>query len=450
MELEKIYLEKNEYLNQYYEEVPPLDFYRDVFPVGSFQKMGEYSERKPNGIALEIKGNNDAAHFILFDDLDGLDEIIDKDFVICSAISYIGRSRAGINSRFFFAFIFDLDAVEIPQLRDLFFQIENGFLPMPTYVVNSGGGVHLYYVLNTPVPLFPDNQRHLKELKVALTNRIWNPYTSKRKDTEIQGIFQGFRMVGSPTKLGRDFRVKAFSCGKKFDLEELVSYIPEEEQKKFKFTAAARKKSKMSLEEAKKLYPDWYERRVVNGEKKGRWHVKRDLYDWWKRKIKIEIKVGHRYFALMSLAIYAKKCDIEYDELRKDAFEIMSIFDRLTNDSKNHFTRDDVIAALEAYNENYITFPRDDIEKLTNVSIPANKRNGRKQEVHLKIARATQDILYPNGEWRYRPPTKENEIRQYLIANPTATKGDIKNDLNISYSTIRKYYDTIKEEISRG
>ena len=34
------------------------------------------------------------------------------------------------------------------------------------------------------------------------------------------------------------------------------------------------------------------------------------------------------------------------------------------------------------------------------ISVPPNKRNGRKQVIHLERARAVQKIDYPNGEWR--------------------------------------------------
>ena len=39
------------------------------------------------------------------------------------------------------------------------------------------------------------------------------------------------------------------------------------------------RKSRLSLAEAKEKYPDWYERRIVKKERRGRWTVKRDLYD---------------------------------------------------------------------------------------------------------------------------------------------------------------------------
>ena len=101
------------------------------------------------------------------------------------------------------------------------------------------------------------------------------------------------------------------------------------------------------------------------------------------------------------------------------------------------------------YNEDYITFPRDNIARLTDLFIKVNKRNGRTQENHLKGARALQSIDYPNMEWRYTGgrPTKEDEIRKYLYDNPSATKAEIRRELGITYPTIRKYYDIIKAEI---
>ena len=51
----------------------------------------------------------------------------------------------------------------------------------------------------------------------------------------------------------------------------------------------------------------------------------------------------------------------------------------------NRFTQDDVVCALEMFNEDYVTFPRDDIAKLSILTMPVNKRNWRKQEQHLEL-----------------------------------------------------------------
>ena len=42
-----------------------------------------------------------------------------------------------------------------PQLRDTLHQMKKDLLPQATFVVNSGTGLHLYYVLKEPVPMYP-------------------------------------------------------------------------------------------------------------------------------------------------------------------------------------------------------------------------------------------------------------------------------------------------------
>ena len=45
---------KNEWLGQFYEEVKPRDFYRAVFPEGSFEREGHPEDEKCNGVITVI------------------------------------------------------------------------------------------------------------------------------------------------------------------------------------------------------------------------------------------------------------------------------------------------------------------------------------------------------------------------------------------------------------
>jgi hypothetical protein len=472
-----LYAEKNEFLDTYYEKVSPFEFYRDLFPEGSFERKGHYedskangigivvqvpsegsdgavgaSERRGNGIALEIKGGGNARRCTLTDELQELDELVGKEFAIMSPVSYFGNSRVGRNARCLYALTFDLDGVDMPQLRDTIHQMNREFIPAATFIVNSGNGLHLYYLLDSPVAMYPQNQKFLKELKYALTRRIWNRYTSKIKEPQIQGVLQGFRVIGSGTKLGLDCPVVAYRYGKRVSIEYLLGFLPDTNGDLQRVTGIL-EKGTISLEEAKKKYPDWYERRIVRGEKRGRWTVKRDLYDWWLRKIETEIHVGHRFYGIMTLAIYAVKCNIPEDELRRDAYTLLKIFDDMSYDNSNRFTEDDVISALEMYNENYVTFPRDDIAKYSGIPIPANKRNWKKQNQHLEVARAVRDVkVKQQGKenwWQGNGrPSKEQMIREYMFEHPTVGKQiDIANALKIDRHTVSKYYKKIRAEL---
>jgi len=177
--------------------VTAYEFYREIFPVGSFERKGVYEDQKGNGIAvtippkgtkgskggengitLEIEGDGRAKRYTITDDLATLPDLQDTDFTIMSPISYFGNRRSGKNARFLYALVFDLDGVGMPQLRDTLHQMESSILPKATFVVNSGTGLHLYYVLDKPVPMYPQNQKYLKELKYSLTRQIWNKFTS--------------------------------------------------------------------------------------------------------------------------------------------------------------------------------------------------------------------------------------------------------------------------------
>ena len=279
----------------------------------------------------------------------------------------------------------------MPQLRDTLHQMNKDILPQATFVVNSGTGLHLYYVLEEPIPMYPHNQKCLKELKYSLTRQIWNRYTSTIKEPQMQGILQGFRVVGSGSKLGREYPVTAYRLGGRVTLEKLLEFIPDSNGEQQQLLGLMRK-GRLSLAEAKEKYPDWYERRIVKKERRGRWTVKRNLYDWWLHRIADEIRVGHRFYGIMTLAIYAKKCGISEEELRHDAFSLLKPYDDMSVEDINRFTKDDVVCALEMFNEDYVTFPRDDIAKISGLSMPVNKRNWRKQAEHLRRARAVQMV----------------------------------------------------------
>lgn len=434
-----------EYMEQFFDEVTPYEFYRAVFPEGELQSRGEYEAGKYCGVAVELlprkkdSTEQKAKRFVLTDDLFILDKLLESEnFIIISPISYKGKSRHGDNARFIYGIAIDLDGISSKQnITDLFYQMQNDILPTPTYTVASGSGLHLYYLFEEPLPAFDNINKQLHELKTALIKRIWNKYVTALYDKpQYQSIFQGFRLVGGITKDGS--RTKAYQTGKHITVEYLNEFVPDDKKmKQFSY------KSNLTLAVAKKKYPDWYERRIEQKQPKGTWICKRDLYDWWKRRITIEATEGHRYFAMMCLAIYAKKSGISYEELEKDAFSFVTRFDYLTTDEDNHFTDYDCLKALELYNDNYITFPIDTITQLTLIPIQKNKRNGLKQSQHLYLARRRKedmkmlDISFKQDEGR---PSKQTLVEQWQKKHPDGKKADCIKELGLSPKTVYKHW----------
>lgn len=55
-----LYKEKNDHLRQYLEPVEPFEFYREIFPEGSFERKGHYEDAKGNAIALTVPRKQDS------------------------------------------------------------------------------------------------------------------------------------------------------------------------------------------------------------------------------------------------------------------------------------------------------------------------------------------------------------------------------------------------------
>ena len=83
---------KNEWLGQFYEEVKPRDFYRAVFPEGSFEREGHPEDEKCNGVLTVIEGEK-ARNYIVFDELNMVDEVKGAEFAIMSPVGYSGRTK---------------------------------------------------------------------------------------------------------------------------------------------------------------------------------------------------------------------------------------------------------------------------------------------------------------------------------------------------------------------
>lgn len=433
-------------------EVPPMEVYTDMFRLGDneIQRKGEpKGNYKSNPLGYWKNDGEDKGHYrIMFDDdfEETLKELQQADFAIMNGISYFGRKNVQAHASKMYAMIFDIDGVTDETLGNFLksaFSKDYNIYPLPNYIVLSGHGIHLYYLFETPIPLYPNIKLQLKELKYALTQKMWNRYTSKQWErVQFQGINQGFRVIGGKTKIEgvktRAFLINTHPCS----LDQLNEYVTVEnridENKLWK-------ESKLTLEQAKKKYPEWYEKRVERGEKKGTWTCKEDLYQWWIRKIKEGAKVGHRYFCIMCLAIYGVKSGVSEEQVLKDAYGLKPFLNLISSDTEP-FTDDDIKSALECFDERYITFPIEDISKLSSITIEKNKRNGRKQKAHLERARAVQNIDYPEGEWREgngRPQgsSKQKEIvRTWREQNPQGNKAECIRATGLSKPTVYKWW----------
>ena len=480
------------YLDQFFDELSPKEFYRVIFPDGELDKKGAMTKGKYTGIIIEVtdkkkkvtKTYKDGTtkevevpvvyRHSLTDSLEEVDMVLQSgNFCLAPPLSYAGKERKSENARFLYAIAVDLDEIiykgDKPQgVYNLFSQINRAeFLPRPTMMVSSGTGLHLYYVFKQAIPLFPNIVKELQKYKHRLTQMCWNEgITTVKNDNDIQyeGIYQGFRMPGTITKHGKasgnNERARCFLTGQKVTVEYMNEFVEE----KYKIKEVTYK-SKCTKAQAKELYPDWYEKRIIEGYKGvlHPWSLNRNVYDWWLRTLKSGVKVGHRYWCLWILAIYAKKCSfydkdknpnpVTREELEKDAWDLMWYLDEMTESEDNHFTEVDVIEALEAFEDDFISYPRNSIRYKANIpfepSVPRREKGKRlKQVEHLEEARVIRDLRMRRlgKTWRDgngRPKGSKNKeckkkemIIKYVAAHPEANVTEIARTLEVSRPTV--------------
>ena len=294
--------------------------YRTIFQKGELDEKNAFTKGKFTGIACEFTGNKKkivkngkerekeiVRRYSITDELDIIDELLkSENFIIISPISYLGKERSTANAVRMYAFAIEIDNLRVRDndvpigFNDLIHHFGIELLPTPNYIVASGSGLHLYYVFEMPLILYDNVKKSLIRFKKAITPLFWNRYVTfdyEEEKIQYESPFQGFRMVGGVTKQGDRTRVFEVS-DHPITVEKLNEFVREEEDKIIPVY-----ESKLTLDKAKEQYSEWYEKRIINKNPKGSWTCKRDLYDWWRRKI-WGVSVGYRYNCLFLLSCY--------------------------------------------------------------------------------------------------------------------------------------------------
>lgn len=462
-----------EYLHKQKEQVEPVsarDMYLDIFATG-LQDRGKYELGKYSGIyinrsnTVDTNGNKHKRNGtrLFFNGCKELFRAID-DFpdseVYTNGITYVGKRRLQKNVAEMHALIIEIDNVagvrglkelvhtwHIPS-HDSYGRRYYDTTPVPTYIVCSGNGLHLYYVFEQPIKLYKNVFEDLSRVRKRWIDRMWNANVV-RSGTAVQyeTLTQAFRAVGSVTKHNNCYAL-AFRTGPKHTLKGFNELLPEEQQ-----IGQDLYKSTMTLEEAKEKYPNWYQKRIVEGKPKSDkayYTRNRGIYDNWKQKILDGAVVGHRYFCLENLCSLAVQCEIPEEEVKADCMQMAEWLETLTVDEDNHFTIDDINNALATYyNKELSAYTRkiEYVSERTGIPLKRTKRNGRTREANLRRARMLLKMALEDGEdIPLGRPSKEDVVRKWQEEHPDGRKVDCHRETGLSRVTITKYWKSREDK----
>ena len=286
----------------------------------------------------------------------------------------------------------DLDHVDAKQLREL---CEADFFGhCPTYLVNSGNGVHLVYVLTEPVQTYHWTKKLLKRIHRALLKVFRRHHFEADFKT---GISHAYRIVGSLTKLGQV--CCAYWVGGCMTIEAL-----------------ARSVGVTWARPQKPVYPVAKSVRASSAP-----HAKRGFYAYLVEKITERTQEGHRYTSLFALTCVGYKCGMALEAIAEDVLHLADVLDLPQREARHALEVCDVEKAKTVCAATLETWLGWSFDRKT-------KRNGRTRAEHL--TKVAED----------RTAASRKRVWACLKEMPMATISELSRKLSITRKTAAKYF----------
>lgn len=430
--LRRQFLEKNKILSRYYTYTSFYDFMGSVFP--DLEKF------------MVITGD-DKYREMTTDDL--CEYQADKDNVYVVPASFINGCYNGRTCKDMYALVVDVDQIK-PETLDII--IENGNLglkiPMPSYIVNSGSGVHLYYVFREKVPYYWKNRKLLATMYRRLCAITKQRIAAK---TDWHSIVQPFRMPGSLTKLGQV--ATAWECGQKWTVIALAKRLGIDQEEIDKLDLESR--GLVSQEEYRERLAQRAAQQGKPLRKKRKYRLQdgnKGFYQYCLDRCYKDTEQGNRYMSMVGLSVVAYKVGVEKEQLASDLKELLWHYNQIgTTVSVKEMEK-----SMRAYNVKALSCTSQTLEewfgwdfyRLQDKIREQKQRKDRKprsREENVKVITAIRDALHPDGTWRNTDgrPTKRDQIAEYRREHPEAKPRDCIEDTGISKNTVYKWWKEV-------
>lgn len=323
-----------------------------------------------------------------------------------------------------YAFIIDYDnaysGTLLNALQDDWKSANGEQFAMPTYIVNSGTGLHLYFILSEPIPCYHSATQNIDRLYRALAIQQSRRVFVQR---QIQWFGQDFRCAGGLNKYGWENTV--FKIGNKWDIDELGRAVGLKDTHFVRYGEGKQKKA----------YKKRTRRKVAG------WKTNRAFYDYALENCKEKTKEGNRYLSMCALSVIAYKCGVDREELEKDLEGLLPQYNR---GAVRQVKPKEILSAMKMYNEKAMDTPRGSLEHWQGWEYKPIKRNGRKQAVHLARIRALQQFDdETNGtDWRKGNGRKSKQaaVEEWKRLHPDGRKVDCIRETGLGKTTVNKWW----------
>lgn len=412
------YEEKNDVLEQFGEPVSAWTLYEDIF--GDMERL----------MPIVVIDEDEQKHMMKMSIASAVDMAEGRNDVLMGGCTYFKEYVSKQTARDIHAFIIDMDNVYSGILLRAF---QNDWatatgtpLPMPTYIVNSGIGLHLYFVLDEPLPHFKRNAENIDKLYRELAEQ----QTTKRNylRRQVQWFGQDFRMAGG---CGKDMWLnKAYRVGNKWGADELAAACG------------------LDIHFSKRG-ENW--KSNVNGEvrkskgkprqKRQGWHTNRAFYDSALRQCHEKSVEGWRYTSMCALVVIAWKCNVSYDEVEDDLYSLLPEFNK---NAQRRVRDSEVRSALKMYNDKAMLTQRERLEDWQGWKYEpeiTRRKKPLKQKQHLILARNQLAMMKEMGIASQGRKSKKVEVMEWRNEHPLGRKSDCMRETGLSKATVYKWWN---------
>ena len=409
--IQEQYEEKNMVLSQFGEQVNAHSLYEDIFE--------DLDREMP---VVIIDDNLDGKRILSMSINDALEMGSCRNDVLLGGCTYFHNWISKKSAKDIYTFIIDYDnaysGTLLKALQDDWKSANGEVFAKPTYIVNSGTGLHLYFVLKNPLPCYRRSLQSIdkiyRELAIQQSRRVY-------AQRQVQWFGQDFRIAGGKNKYNWENTI--FKIGDKWDVFDLAEVLNVKD---------------IEIMAKREIKPKTVKKKHVKRNYNNGWKTNPAFYNYALEQCHEKTREGNRYTSMCALSVIAWKCGVPEEKLENDLLNLLPDYNK---GATRIIKEKEVYSAMKMYNEKAMETPRGSLENWQGWEYKPPKRNGRKQSDHLLRARTVQKLDYPDGEWRNKEgrPKKEELIREYILKNPNKSVMQIASDLGVSRPTVYKY-----------
>lgn len=458
---------KSDILEVYGDEVSSATFYQDYL----FRELYEGTLDGDYKVLLTEydaeKGSK--VHKIDVDDIQNFLHL--NDVALSPCLFYSNWRRKNLLN-YVGAFVLDIDKLRPMQLQRFFMLFEESRLLTPTFIANSGSGVHFYYMLDEMVKVDSRKNEASNLIITELYKRLYDDVIEKEKwkDAQRHWIGQDYRVVNSRTKF--DQVAQIFKTGDVYSLEELIAHYDIQVDREKHYASKAMVKYASSIARELNLDPPDFsvaketyqfikehkdaayqarerrrQERLAREEKRTKRKSGKPV-TWYKNTLAYmqdHTAPGYRFSSMKALAIIAFKEQVSKDTFSADIEELAAYWEAMDWHGDDFNSRN-VEAILRLFDNAamYSNTSAETLEEWLGYEFKriGNKRNGRSQEQHVKVMSAVRDIVFPDGTWRNDKgaPTKKQIVYEWRQDNPRGRKIDCIRETGLSKPTVYKWW----------